>query len=78
MEQQSSQKSEPQVLTHNININANPFYPRTDYVFTNSEEWRYTTSCQEHWFKKFPQLHYDEKYFRVFFFISFRITFFEV
>ena len=62
-EQQSLQKSEAQVPTHNIKINDKPFHPPTGYVFPKSKSGDRLRPYQAHWLKKFPWLHYDEKYF---------------
>lgn len=37
------------------------FHPPTDYIFPKTKCGDKLRSCQAHWFKSFPWLHYDEK-----------------
>ena len=49
-------------VSYNLKINEDkPFHPPTDYVFLKTKIGDKQRSCQAHWFKQFPWLHYDEK-----------------
>ena len=76
MEQQSLEKSEAQVPMQYSKINDKPFPPSTDYVFSKSKNGDQLRSCQTQYFKKFPWLHYDEKYFSRFLFFTFILFYF--
>ena len=43
------------------NLGNKPFHPPTDYVFPKLRSGDILRLCQEHWFKTFPWLHYNEK-----------------
>ena len=48
--------------SHNLKINEDkPFHPPNDYVFPKMKSENRLRSCQAHWFKQFPWLHFDKK-----------------
>ena len=48
--------------SHNLKFNEDkPFHPPNDYIFPKTKSGDRLRSCQAHWFKQFPWLHYDEK-----------------
>ena len=48
------------IVKENIIIDK-PFHPPNDYIFPKTKSGDRLRSCQAHWFKQFPWLHYDEK-----------------